>query len=115
MGGARSSQTDLWALARTAGGLVSIAVEGKVSESFGPSIGDWEKEASSGKRARWEALCSLLEVNRDCDRDVRYQLFHRTAGALIEANAFTPKPPPSSSTRSARRGNRLGTFNGSSD
>src|SRR5688572_14865988 len=65
-GGARASQTDLWALARTARGLVSIAVEGKVSESFGPSIGDWGNEASPGKRSRWEALCALLEVNRDC-------------------------------------------------
>lgn len=90
-GGARASQIDLWALARTAGGLVSIAVDGKVSESFGPSIGDWEKEASSGKRARWDALCSLLEVNRDCDRDIRYQLFHRTASALLEAKRFHAK------------------------
>jgi len=90
-GGARASQTDLWALARTASGLISMAVEGKVSESFGPSIGDWEKDASSGKRARWEALCALLEVNRDCDRDVRYQLFHRTASALIEAKRFHAK------------------------
>jgi hypothetical protein len=87
-GGAKASQTDLWALARTARGLLSIAVEGKVAESFGPSIGDWEREASSGKRERWEALCSLLEVNRDCDRDIRYQLFHRTASALIEARRF---------------------------
>ena len=87
-GGARASQTDLWALARTTRGLLSIAVEGKVSESFGPSIGDWEKDASSGKRARWEALCALLEVNRDCDRDVRCQLFHRTASALLEAKRF---------------------------
>src|SRR5688572_29387597 len=87
-GGARASQTDLWALARTAGGLLSIAVEGKVSESFGPSIGDWDKEVSSGKRTRWDALCALLEVNRDCDRDIRYQLFHRTASALLEAKRF---------------------------
>lgn len=90
-GGGRASQTDLWALARTAHGLLSIAVEGKVSESFGPSIGDWEKAASSGKRARWDALCSLLEVNRDCDRDIRYQLFHRTASALLEARRFHAK------------------------
>jgi hypothetical protein len=90
-GGARASQTDLWALARTARGLLSIAVEGKVSESFGPSIGDWDKEVSSGKRTRWDALCALLEVNRDCDRDIRYQLFHRTASALLEAKRFHAK------------------------
>ena len=87
-GGARASQTDLWALARTTRGLLSIAVEGKVSESFGPSIGDWEKDARPGKPARWAALCALLEVTRDCGRDIRYQLFHRTASALIEAKRF---------------------------
>jgi hypothetical protein len=87
-GGAKASQTDLWALARTTRGLLSIAVEGKVAESFGPSIGDWERDASAGKRDRWEALCSLLEVNRDCDRDIRYQLFHRTASAVLEARRF---------------------------
>jgi hypothetical protein len=90
-GGARASQTDLWALARTARGLVSVAVDGNASESFGPSIGDWEKDVTSGKRARWEALCELLEVNRDCDRDIRYRLFHRTASALLEAKRFHAK------------------------
>lgn len=87
-GGVRASQTDLWVLARTSRGLVSIAVEGKAGESFGPSIGDWEQSASSGKRERWAALCSLLEVTRGCDRAIRYQLFHRTASALLEARRF---------------------------
>ena len=87
-GGARASQTDLWALASTSRGLMSIAVEGKAGESFGPSIGEWEQSSSSGKRERWDALCSLLEVTRDCDRDIRYQLFHRTASALLEARRF---------------------------
>ncbi len=33
-GGSRPSQNDIWALARSKSGLVSIAVEGKVSEPF---------------------------------------------------------------------------------
>ena len=37
-GGARPSQNDIWVLARSQGELISIAVEGKVSESFGPTI-----------------------------------------------------------------------------
>src|SRR3546814_407772 len=34
-GGSRPSQNDVWALARSQDQLISIAVEGKVSESFG--------------------------------------------------------------------------------
>jgi hypothetical protein len=87
-GGARASQTDLWVLARTAEGLLSIAVEGKVGESFGPTIAEWQGESTSGKRERWASLCGLLEVERECDTTIRYQLFHRTASALIEAKRF---------------------------
>lgn len=45
-GGARPSQTDLWVLARTADDLVSIAVEGKLSEPFGDLVADWLRERS---------------------------------------------------------------------
>ncbi len=38
-GGHRPSQNDVWALARGPHGLVSIAVEGKVSEPFGEPVG----------------------------------------------------------------------------
>jgi uncharacterized protein DUF6946 len=87
-GGARASQTDLWVLARTPRGLLSVAIEGKVSESFGPTIAEWGTESSGGKQQRWEALCKLLEIDQQCDASVRYQLFHRTASALLEARRF---------------------------
>lgn len=87
-GGARASQTDLWVLARTDADLVSISVEGKVRESFGPTLGDWMEEESAGKTTRWSALCELLGLASDCDRSLRYQLVHRTASALIEAKRF---------------------------
>jgi hypothetical protein len=87
-GGSRASQTDLWALARTPEGLLSIAVEGKVNESFGPTVGEWQTDSSAGKQQRWVALCSLLEIDQQCDFAIRYQLFHRTASALIEAKRF---------------------------
>jgi hypothetical protein len=87
-GGVRASQTDLWVLARTNTGLLSIAVEGKVSESFGPTVGEWDAGGSPGRTERWTALCRLLEVNRDCDVTIRYQLFHRTASAVLEARRF---------------------------
>jgi len=87
-GGARASQTDLWALARTPRGLLSVAVEGKVAESFEPTVGEWQSAATAGKRARWAALCKLLEIDHACDLAIQYQLFHRTASALIEAKRF---------------------------
>jgi hypothetical protein len=88
VGGARASQTDLWVLARTAEGLLSIAVEGKVNESFGPTVAEWGAESTSGKQQRWASICGLLEVDQKCDVSIRYQLFHRTASALIEARRF---------------------------
>jgi hypothetical protein len=87
-GGTRPSQTDLWVLARSKAGLISIAVEGKVSEPFGPTVGDWLKDASPGKLERLEFLRDLLGVPDPVPEDVRYQLLHRTASAIIEAKRF---------------------------
>jgi hypothetical protein len=87
-GGARPSQTDLWVLARTREELLSIAVEGKVRESFGPTLDEWMSDKSQGKTTRWLALCDLLSLAQDCDRSLRYQLVHRTASAILEAQRF---------------------------
>lgn len=84
-GGSRPSQSDIWVLGKTHRGLVSIAVEGKVSESFGPTVAEWYSEASSGKEKRLRLLCSELGVAFPPANDLRYQLFHRTASAIIEA------------------------------
>ena len=66
-GGERASQTDLWLLARTPIGLLSVVVEGKVSESFGPSVGDWQAVETRERREPWAALCGLLEIEPACD------------------------------------------------
>jgi hypothetical protein len=75
-------------LATVPGGLLSIAVEGKVNESFGPTVAEWEPAATPGRSERWSALWRLLVVDEKCDATARYQLFHRTASALIEARRF---------------------------
>lgn len=90
-GGGRSSQNDCWVLARTPNDLVSIAVEGKVSEPFGPTVGEWSKDASSGKTARLAYLCSQLGLDMGLSDGIRYQLLHRTASAVIEAKRFHAK------------------------
>ena len=86
-GGSRSSQTDIWVLARSAGDLVSIAVEGKVSEPFGSTIDEWRLDASAGKLQRLAYLLKLLGLT-SVPGTVRYQLLHRTASAVIEAQRF---------------------------
>ena len=42
-GGDRPSQTDVMVFGRSPGGAFAMAVEGKVAESFGPTIGDWRR------------------------------------------------------------------------
>jgi hypothetical protein len=83
-GGVRPSQNDVWVLARTPKSLVSIAVEGKVSESFGPTITEWHT-GSAGKQRRLAFLCEQLGLPVPPPGHLRYQLFHRTASAIIEA------------------------------
>jgi hypothetical protein len=87
-GGSRPSQNDLWVLGRLESGLISIAVEGKVSEPFGPTVEKWLVEASAGKRVRLAYLLSILGLEQDVLGSLRYQLLHRTASAIIEARRF---------------------------
>jgi len=46
-GGQRASQNDIFVLATGNDQLVSIMVEGKVSEPFGQTIGEWRENASN--------------------------------------------------------------------
>jgi hypothetical protein len=87
-GGVRCSQNDIFVLAKTKKDIVSIAVEGKVSETFGELVRDWQKDESKGKKIRLKFLSDLLQLNQDDLHDIRYQLLHRTASALIEAKRF---------------------------
>lgn len=86
-GGIRPSQNDIWALARSDGKLISIAIEGKVSEPFGPTIQEWLTEPSSGKSERLAYLLKLLGLS-SLPHATRYQLLHRTASAIIQAQRF---------------------------
>lgn len=87
-GGKAASQNDLWVLAKCATGLVSIAVEGKVEEPFGETVGEWLRDASPGKRERLQFLASCLALGSKVPDDIRYQLLHRTASAVMEARRF---------------------------
>jgi len=90
-GGRRASQNDIFALAKAQGQLVSITVEGKVSEPFGPTLEEWGAKASRGKTRRLTFLQEQLGLVRDLPLHIRYQLLHRTVSAIIEAQRFNAK------------------------
>lgn len=87
-GGQRPSQNDIWILAKSQKDLVSIAVEGKVSEPFGPTLEEWLEQDSPGKRERLKFLQNRLRLDKPIPRTIRYQLLHRTVSAIIEAKRF---------------------------
>ena len=92
-GGSRPSQTDLFVLAEDAGDLIVVGVEGKVRENFGDMVEKWLEGVSteSGKPERLQFLKETLGIGYLDDQElyhIRYQLLHRTAAALIEAERF---------------------------
>ncbi len=87
-GGSRESQCDVFALVKTAEGTMAVAVEAKVNEPFGPTVGEWLKNASAGKVERLRFICDLLGLEVPQSDGLRYQLFHRTAAAILEAHRF---------------------------
>lgn len=87
-GGVRPSQNDLFVLARGAKGPVSIMVEGKVSESFGPTLGEWRSNASPGKETRLRFLMNELGLVETPADSIRYQLLHRAASSVITGEQF---------------------------
>lgn len=86
-GGRRESQTDILALVRAPNGLWVAGVEAKVAEPFGPTVGEWLVDASPGKLERLDFLKRKLRLDGDIEV-LRYQLLHRTAAAIIEAERF---------------------------
>lgn len=95
-GGDRSSQNDVFVLARSSAGPIVVMVEGKVSETFGPTLDKWRADKrrdegrarrSSGKPERLRFLLRKLGI-RTAPRTVRYQLLHRAASAIITAEQY---------------------------
>ena len=87
-GRGKPSQNDVWALLRKDDKYVSMTVEGKAGESFATTLGEWLVDGREGKRDRLEHLCQVLQSGSAPPPELRYQLFHRTASAVIEAQRF---------------------------
>jgi hypothetical protein len=86
--GGRPSQTDLFVLAQEPQGLVAITVEGKVEESFGPTLEERRQDRSAGVKTRIDFLLTTLGLPGDVSGSIRYQLLHRTVSAVLSARMF---------------------------
>lgn len=82
----RNSQTDLMVVAGLGRELGIIAVEGKAEESFAELVSEWNN--TPGKQRRLEGLCRTLELELEHVTELRYQLLHRTASAIYEAQRY---------------------------
>ncbi len=87
-GGITASHTDVLAITRNDRGLVVLAVEAKVDEPFGPTIGEKRAGASIGQRERLAYLERQLGAPEPLRGSIRYQLVHRTVAALLSARSF---------------------------
>lgn len=91
-GGRADSQNDLYILAKADNEIFPIMVEGKVSEPFGDRVSTWLGDnPSEGKKERLEYLLNTLSLHVDEVIDIRYQLIHRTASAILEAKKLNAK------------------------
>ncbi len=87
-GHGKPSQNDVFVLAKNqASDLITIVIEGKVSETFGPTVGQWYEPETKGKRLRLAGLKKRLGLEEIANH-IRYQLVHRTASSVIEAERF---------------------------
>ncbi len=85
------SQNDLFVLAKDGDkNLVTIAIEGKVSEPFGSTLAEWNPTETKDKTERFEFLQNLLGLKK-IPSNIRYQLLHRSASAILEAQKFNAK------------------------
>lgn len=80
------SFTDLLTICRLPDGLGVLAVEGKAGEPFGQLVGEWR--TSPGREARYAWACEMFALDGSACSALRWQLFHRTASAVLEAKRF---------------------------
>jgi uncharacterized protein DUF6946 len=89
-GGRAASQCDVWAMVKTARGMLSLTVEAKAREAFGDEIlKNWlvaggTEDSKSNREIRWDYVQSHLPKS-DSFHQVRYQILHRCAASVIEA------------------------------
>jgi len=86
-GRGKASMNDVFVLADSNNCLLPLTVEGKVDEGFNQLVSEWS-DGSVNKERRLRGLCQFLNLQRDQINNIRYQLLHRTASAIIEAKRY---------------------------
>ena len=86
--GTRPAQNDLLVVARSDMGLTVLTVEAKAREDFGQTISVWEDDSSEGKKERLAFILEKIAFPSKKISDLRYQLFHRLASAVIMAEKY---------------------------
>jgi len=88
-GGSRPSQNDVFVILSCSRGLITLMVEGKAREDFDVTLGVWKKRTSpQGVKARMADISENIGLAKTIPDNIRYQLLHRTASAVIEAKRF---------------------------
>jgi hypothetical protein len=91
-GGLRPSQSDVLAVLSMTSGLVVMTVEAKAKEDFDKTLGQWRKETSGkGYKLRLGQILECIGLKSIPPDKTRYQLLHRTASAVLEAQRFHAK------------------------
>lgn len=91
-GSGAGTQTDLLATVRLkTDELAVLGIEAKVDETLGPLCSEWLAAGKSNREERLRGLCRFLGVPFSEASPFRYQLFHRIAGALLEAERYGAK------------------------
>ncbi len=84
-----ASQSDVFVFAYTPTGRVAVAIEAKVDEPFDQPLSQWLAKGASNRRDRLAGLCEILGRSGTMPPpSLYYQLFHRTAAAVVEARRF---------------------------
>jgi len=88
-GGPPASQNDVFCLLTSESGLVAMTVEAKAREDFGDTLDTWRNRTSEdGVSMRLGQIQPAIGLTGVIPGDIRYQLLHRTASAVLEAQRF---------------------------
>jgi hypothetical protein len=87
-GRASHSQSDMLALVGLDAELGVLSIEAKVDEGFDRTVARWLADNSVGKAARLAKLVALFGMAGTDVGPLRYQLLHRTASAVLEAQRY---------------------------
>ena len=85
------SQNDILGLCSNESGLTVFTVESKVHEDFDELVKDWNKNDYESKNNRLSFLLERIAYPNIDVSNLRYQLFHRLASAVIMAEKFHAK------------------------